>query len=355
MQHQVYGDLDSMLSPEVLGAVVGQRITAVRVLPYDVASGSGNGFLVVETGEGQGQRYIVKRLSAERDWSMRATDDRRGREVVIWQQGLLDRLPPGVTHAVLAGAVDGAGWALLMRDVGASLLPVTPFSAEDNARFIDALAALQAAFWEEPALLDAGSALCDLWHFYSSLSPTTCRRESRGPDDFPAVVVRGWELLETGAEPDIAALLGQLIADPQPLCDALGRYPQTLTHRDINLGNLGVLRGPQPQVVLLDWQFCGAAPPAVELANYLSEFAGFLPLPREAVIAQYQQRLMEHLGARFDERWWRPQLELALLGNFLRSAWAYLFQITYDEAEERRALFRDEWTWWSEQARRGAA
>ncbi len=225
----------------------------------------------------------------------------------------------------------------------------------DNARFIDALAALQAAFWEEPALLDAASALCSPWHFYSSLSPTTCRREARGPDDFPSLVVRGWDLLEARAEPDMAALLGHLLADPQPLCAALNRYPQTLTHRDINLGNIGVAQGTRPHVVLLDWQFCGCAPAAVELANYLSEFAGLLPLSREAVIAQYRQRLMHHLGGRFDETWWRPQLDLALLGNFLRSAWAYLLHIAHDETEERRALFRDEWAWWSGQARRGAA
>jgi len=83
MHYEIYSDIDTMLSPEVLGTLVGLPITSVRVRPYDVDSGSGNGFLVVETGDGLGQRYIVKRLSAERDWSMRATDDRHGREVVM--------------------------------------------------------------------------------------------------------------------------------------------------------------------------------------------------------------------------------------------------------------------------------
>jgi len=209
--------------------------------------------------------------------------------------------------------------------------------------------------WEDPALRDPSYALCSPWHFYSSVSPTTGRHEARAPDDFPSLIVRGWDLLESTAEPDIAVLLGHLTSNPQPLCDALNRYPQTLTHRDINLGNLGLVRGKQAHVVLLDWQFCGSAPPAVELANYLAEFAGLLPLSREAVIAQYRHRLMHHLGARFDDTWWRPQLALALLGNFLRSAWAYLFHIAYDATEERRQLFQNEWAWWSEQARLGAA
>jgi len=55
------------------------------------------------------------------------------------------------------------------------------------------------------------------------------------------------------------------------LCAALNRYPQTLIRRDINLGNIGVAHGTHPHVVLLDWQFRGCAPPAVERATYLSE------------------------------------------------------------------------------------
>src|SRR5436309_4835764 len=36
--------------------------------------------------------------------SMRATDDRRGRAVVSWQVGLLDRLPTDIVHGLLATA-----------------------------------------------------------------------------------------------------------------------------------------------------------------------------------------------------------------------------------------------------------
>lgn len=183
---------------------------------------------------------------------------------------------------------------------------------------------------------------------YTSLSPATCRREeARSPDDFPSLVVRGWDVLEARVEPDSAALLDHLLVDPQPLCAALNRYPQTLILRAITLGHIGVAHGTHPHVVLLDVQFRGCALPAVERATYLSEFAGLLPLPREAVMAQYRQRLVHHLDGRVDDTWWRPQRELALLGNFLRSAWAYLLHIAHDETEERRALFRDEWAWWS--------
>ena len=82
----------------------------MRLLPADAAAGaSGNRFLAVETDDGQGQRYILKRISAEWDWIMRATDDRHGREVLLWQRVLLDRLPSQIAHPLVACAVDGTG------------------------------------------------------------------------------------------------------------------------------------------------------------------------------------------------------------------------------------------------------
>jgi hypothetical protein len=43
-------------------------------------------------GHGAG-RYVLRRISWRHDVTMRPTDDRFGRSVVIWQKGLLARLP----------------------------------------------------------------------------------------------------------------------------------------------------------------------------------------------------------------------------------------------------------------------
>jgi thiamine kinase-like enzyme len=152
-------------------------------------------------------------------------------------------------------------------------------------------------------------------------------------------------------EPDVAALARRLIENPLPLCRALETYPQTLVHRDLNLGNLGLLREHQAQVVLLDWQYAGAAPPGVDLAAFLSEFSPWLPLLKEEVIQDYRDRLARRLGRRFAESWWQPQLDLALLGDFVRLAWAYAFHLTYNESKDQRAWYRQELAWWSAQAR----
>src|SRR5262249_42018076 len=156
----------------------------------------GSAFLAIETrgpsGEPQ-RRYRVKRSGPARDWIMRATAD-PGREALLWVKGILDRLPPETGHTILAvardasqtgeadrvdGATGGGGWALLLRDVGSSLLPgrFAPLSPEDNLALLEAFAALHATFFADAATLDALSCLCSPEHYYTALSPATGRRE----------------------------------------------------------------------------------------------------------------------------------------------------------------------------------
>jgi hypothetical protein len=358
MKHTLYPSIDAMLAPEALSALEGQPITDVRWLPFQPTSfsASGSRFLTLETNAGQGPRYVLKRISLEWDWIMRATDDRHGRSAAIWQCGLLDSLPPEIAQAIIACSVDGPGWAILMRDVSATLLPSEdqPISTIDSEQILDAMAALHATFWEAPLLADPALGLCSLQHFYTSLSPQMGRREAGGPDNAPQMILEAWELLETLVAPDVADLICGLHANPQPLCDALARYPQTLVHGDIRLANLGLLHGERPQVILLDWQFAMSGPPAADLAWYLGDTSENLPMSNEAVIAGYQQRLAHRLGARFDDQWWQPQLELCLLGNFMRTGWDIIDRITRGEVESKREYWRGELEWWSKQARAGA-
>jgi hypothetical protein len=357
MEHTLYPNIDAMLAPEALSALEGRPITDVRCLPFRPIgfSASGSRFLSLETNAGQGPRYVLKRISLEWDWIMRATDDRHGRSAAIWQRGFLDRLPPDISHAIVACAVDGPGWAILMRDVSTTLVSEDqPISTIDSERFLDAMAALHATYWEDPGLADPVLGLCGWQHFYTSLSPQMGRREAGGPDKVPRMILKAWELLETLVAPDVADLISGLLENPQPLCDALARYPQTLVHGDMRLANLGLLHGECPQVVLLDWQFVTSAPPAADLAWYLGDPSQNLPMSNEAVIACYRQRLAQRLGDRFDDRWWQPQLELCLLGDFMRQGWDFILPIMHGKAESKREYWRGQLEWWSEQARAGA-
>jgi hypothetical protein len=355
MKHQLYTSIDEMLTPKALSELAGQPVTAVRRLPlHSDDSKSGSHFLMVETNGGQGQRYILKRISMEWDWIMRATDDHLCRSVTLWQHGLYDRLPAEIEHGVVSCATEGSGWAILMRDVEAALLPYARFDGADNEHILDAMAALHATFLALPDLADPMLGLCNLRHVYTFHSPQTGRREAGGPDGHPRLILEGWDMLQTMIEPDVKDVIYELLENPQPLCNALSRYPQTLLHGDWRQANLGLLRGEPTQVILLDWQLAAVAPPAVELARYLGTTSALLPISKEAAIAYYQQSLAYRLGDRFEESWWRPQLELGLLGGFLQDGWAIALKATHwSEGDGARDHWQADVAWWSEQVRTG--
>ena len=110
MRHEPFTSLDALLAPETLSGLVGSPIVSVRRLTFDGGdSASGSSFLAIETNRGQGPRFVVKLSSPACDWIVRGTADLHGREVLVWTTGLLDRLPPEITHPVIACARDG--WA----------------------------------------------------------------------------------------------------------------------------------------------------------------------------------------------------------------------------------------------------
>jgi hypothetical protein len=356
MRHELYASSVEMLVPEVLSALEGRRVTHVRSRPFEPASSaSGSRFRFVETDGEQGRRYVLKRVSAEWDWIMRATDDWHGREAMLWQQGVLDRLPPEIAHPVLACAEDGLGWAILMRDVSETLMnPTSPVSVDDNELLLDAMAALHAAFWDEPNVVETVSSLCRSQHFYTALSPATAAREASDPAADTEWIQQGWDLLEEFVAADVAAIVRALLEDPRRLCAALARYPHTLVHGDWRPPNRGILRATPPRTVLLDWHFATLAPPAADLAWYLGADAELLPIAHDAAVARYRDSLQRRLGARFADDWWRPQLELSLLGGFVRQGCAILLHSTDHPDPAARVFLRDSLRWWSAQVRSGA-
>jgi hypothetical protein len=185
-------------------------------------------------------------------------------------------------------------------------------------------------------------------------SPATGERESTHPNERIRRIREGWPSFLALITPDVAALLSRLLDDPTPLCAAMARYPQTVVHGDPRCANIGIAPRPWPRVVLLDWHFVGPGVPAVDLTYYLLRFESRVSASNETTITWYRERLAQRLGSRFAEQWWRPQLELSLLGEVVRSGWV----LGWFAAQHPDAAVR-EWTrqslgWWSERAREGA-
>lgn len=398
--NRVLDSVEELLDPALLSEAAGQTVTAVtrRRLTADFAHSGSELYLVeCETtglggagelaaggsepslgGDGAsspshglgipgggtiprsvGPRFVLKRLAMEWDWLMRITNDDRCRSVALWEQGLFDRLLPEIDPCVVACARDGEGWAILMRDVGEFMVTNQRFGDEQNRRFLEAMAAMHAEFFEDPAPAATEVGLSELRHVYEMFAARTALRKDAGTGDILNKIQEGWKMVRTICPGEVVDVVEPLLDDPTPLVRALEQYPQTLVHGDFRHSNLAALpagfAGGRERVALLDWQLAVYAPVSVELGRYIGANSPFLPGSKEALLSLYRDALARRLGSRFSEEWWVPQLELGLLGGFVQDGWAIALKATtWHVGEVYREHWRSDLEWWAERVRAGA-
>jgi hypothetical protein len=293
-----------------------------------------------------GQDYVLKHLDLAADWTMRASGCLRGAPLVLWERGILSRLPECFNQPIVAAglttptpAAPARGCALLMRDVTRWLVPATdaPITLEAHGRFLRHMAALHAEFWDCGPEFD----VVPVMHRYLELSPWMATAEAAvgSAHLVPQLVAKGWPLLAQVA-PAAAAVVTPLAHDPGPLVEALAATPHTFVHSNWKLDNLGT--DDAERTVLLDWEQPGRGAPLSDLAWYLAINCRRLPQPKEASIAAYREAL-ESCGVDTGP-WWERQLALCLLGALVQFGWEKAFG-GYDE----------ELAWWEENAVRAAA
>ncbi len=345
MTYQLFDSVEALIAPETLAMLAKQPVSDVRCTP--MAGGlSGSRLSTIDaTGqEAKGQkrhRFILKRMSSRFDWQMQTTDDVRCRAVMLWQYGLLDRLPPIVDHTILACARDGDGWALLMRDIGAWLMPAQPWPGDMVRALLDALSAIHATFWDAPDLVDPALGLCDSTVMIQAFSPQRAVQFPSDTSPMPQMIREGWEISRDRHDPDVARALDELLADPQPLVRALSRYPATLVHGSYRDANLGLKREPIPCAYVLDWQLATRTVATMDVVWFLTKVTGSLGI--EAGVLFYQQCLARRLGERFDLAQWQPMWDLSMLADILRMcpfrAWGSVHQKDKAQrAADRRML-----------------
>lgn len=286
-----------------------------------------------------GDRYVVKRLSYETDWVMRAVADVGVPRVVrMHTSGLFDSLPTCIDTTLVTVAHDPAtGMAeLLMRDVSdAFLRDSDPFSADQHAVFVDGMAQLHAS---TQGMVDE-LGLTPPAQRWQMLGPAFARQEAlRGPlTGVPGVLLPMWSRLAQNA-PDVYRTAVALAENPERLVRALAATPQCLVHGDWKGGNLGI--AADGRIILVDWAFPGIDAPCADLGWYLAVNCDRLPEGKDATIERYRNALERH-GLQ-TSAWWDRQLPLALLGAAVQLAWSKC-----DQAEEL--------AWWSGRVAEGSA
>jgi hypothetical protein len=328
------------LAPRAAATSLEELLDGGRVLGPLVASDAKSGARL-ERVERDGEALVLKHLHVDDDWTMRGFGDLCCRPVAVWTTGLLDALPEAIDHAVVGAATglgrNGWGGALLLRDVGAHLVPPgdDPLSLDVHRQLLDHLAELSAAFWEADGLPD----LLPLENRWSAFGPGWLAAEERlgWPDAVPSIAARGWRELATRAPVDVLDLLTGLRHDLDPLVTAVRRTPLTFLHGDWKLGNVGAHAG---RTILLDWTYPGIGPVGHDLGWYLALNRSRLPESKEDAIDALRSAL-ERRGIA-TEPWWEAQIGLCLLGTLVQFGW------------EKALGDADELGWWCERARWGA-
>jgi hypothetical protein len=304
-----------------------------------LAGAPGKSGAVLERVVIDGQGYVLKHLDLTGDWTMRASGCLRGAPLVLWERGILARLPGCLNQPIVGAAPTRRGCALLMRDVTPWLVPATdsPITPGQHAGFLGHMAALHAQFWGCGREVEVVPAM----HRYLELSPWMAEAEAAAGSAHlvPQLVAKGWPLLAQVA-PAAAAVVTPLARDPGPLVEALAATPQTFVHSNWKLDNLGT--DDAGRTVVLDWEQPGRGAALSDLAWYLAINCRRLPQSKEGSIAAYREAI-EACGIDTGP-WWERQLGLSLLGAMVLFGW-----------EKALGGYDEELAWWETQAVRATA
>jgi hypothetical protein len=310
--------------------LLGRAVERTPLTDHDGRSGSLLERIVLP----DGTPLVLKRVSSENDITA-AMAGRAGLEYELFAAGVLDRLPPGVGHAIVDAWRDGAETFVLMRDVSAD---IPGWDRElDRAqcrRLLGAAESMYTAFaGARPAVvlpagvLPAGQRVQALW-------PARMRPLVGGSNPLPALIVRGWERFAELVPPRLAAAVQRIQDDPTPLLAALARLPCTLVHGDLWLVNVAL---EAEQVTLLDWALASWASPVTEFASFLIGNASQVRASREEIIEDY----LVVSGHWQDE----AGLRLGLLTGLLELGWNKALDAAGhpDPAKRRQELADLEW------------
>ncbi|MEX2393217.1 MAG: phosphotransferase [Actinomycetota bacterium] len=253
----------------------------------------------------------------------------------VWETGAFERMPASIDHTMLAVEATADGFLVVMRDVaGAVLVEGQVLSRAENRRVLESMDAMYREFWETEPIG------CGVAEHVAVFSPNVLDKLGHLDTPVPELMKRGWTMFGEVAPRDITDVMHGLIDDPTPLIAELDARPQTLTHGDLRLHNMGLT---DDHVVLLDWELVVTAPPAMEFGWYLIISASRIDATREQVIDDFR----EISGDRFDAR----GLELGMISALLFLGWNKAIDIVEHPDEEIRAQERIDLDWWVSRVR----
>jgi hypothetical protein len=313
---------------EVVAAGNLLRDAVERTMVSDHVGKSGAGLERVRLRDGRA--LVVKRVDPAHDVTLAMTGGGPSPEFLLWREGALDHLPPGVGHAVLDGWVEGDTTVLVMRDLGDLVLTWDDrLSADQGARTMTAVAALHRAF-----LGQAPPGLARLDLVVSLFTPRRIRA-AQVDVELMRLALRGWELFADAVPPDVADPVLALLDDPEPLVTALRSTPLTLVHGDLATVNMAF---DGPDLVLLDWAMATEGPGALDVARFVAGCSSVVEASREQLIGWYRAAA----GPACDDR----TMHLGLLSAMVWLGWNKALDAVEHPDPATRAREKADLDWW---------
>jgi phosphotransferase family enzyme len=313
-----------------------EELGATRLEP--LSHGGNSGAALLRAFRDDGTAFVLKRVSAAgADWLARATHD-EGRTAQLYLAGAFDRMPPAISHGIVAVEhSDDAAW-IAMRDVQELLLPSSArISRDESRRILAAAAELHRAFQD-----DVPPGPATLADRIGMSSPGVADAERPHPDLLPKQFEQGWDAFDELVPTDVAEVVLDLARRPNALADALLRAHggSTLIHGDLRGDNLGF---DGDQLVLIDWDLAAAGTPTVEFAWYLAHSA-------RRIDAGHDEIETDHRSAQGD-RLNDAEVELGMISGLVQYGWriAHSARVHPDPAETDWGL--RELDWWVPRAR----
>ncbi len=298
-----------------------------------------------------GSRVILKRFDPSVDLVMRLFGDTRGREVEMFQRGLLDGLPSTVLHAVLDGWYDEDGLGVLvMRDLGDAVLSWKSVVRPDQARtMLRACADLHASY-----LGKAPDGLTPLGTLLAGFEPDRLRPLAGAT--LIDYALRGWEYWPEVAPGEVGDRVLALALNTAPLVAACEGFPRTLLHGDLATVNMAFEPDRPGCLTLIDWGMAAAGPAEVDFGRLLAGCAQlFGPLGTAADSATITARLddlvalqREAAGPAHDP----TALQIGLLSGLTFLGWNKALDVVEHPDPAVRAREREALPWWLRQAAR---
>jgi thiamine kinase-like enzyme len=285
-------------------------------------------------------------------------------DVLAWEQGRLrrDALPRGIVVPFIGArrSPDNSEAWLAMADVSTELsaysrMSLTADQAISRTRIILARLARLHALWErieQQAKLQACSWLrrpnLHLWDMAATYAHALGRTPMAPPGASAPPV---WEGLGADLDAFLDArpaderqLWEYLLIDRSALVEGLTGYPQTLLHNDLDDRNIGLrgLDSDAPDLVLIDWEWIGVGPAAIDVANIVLRvpimIAPGAPLPEsiwgDEFADDYFARYRAAGGRCVDAAAWRRAYGLAVVAQGIT-------QMPFIHGSLRRALRGD--------------